>query len=379
MTVNTETLLDKLYNLRGADSDILKEMDRQKAKAEATKARTTDEKANLQKNIADLKKQRKELEEQGDKFKEVLGSIHREDYETVLSKLNVDFDPKGLLERVEKNLPKTIETVEKDTKKAEDELVKVEEEMNGAITAIEELGIRKDAALANQDKLNEYFELALTGHINITRDSITSLLQDFGFNEAEQRETAKILMFPEDALFQYDEKVKGRARVGKSISEVLQEAKTMVDEEPDEIDDIKVPTFDIDAEFTVEEPKEESVDIKTEVIETLKEKGIDYLDFTSDEINKLIDNFDKELVMQNIDFMKSTGFASDVYINHIDMMYDKELVEKVKLLLASGKEVLDIYLNPNVLVKYSLSELQKAIDTIKNNGMDPKEVPLMAY
>ena len=379
MTVNTETLLDKLYNLRGADSDILKEMDRQKAKAEATKARTTDEKANLQKNIADLKKQRKELEEQGDKFKEVLGSIHREDYETVLSKLNVDFDPKGLLEKVEKNLPKTIETVEKDTKKAEDELVKVEEEMNGAITAIEELGIRKDAALANQDKLNEYFELALTGHINITRDSITSLLQDFGFNEAEQRETAKILMFPEDALFQYDEKVKGRARVGKSISEVLQEAKTMVDEEPDEIDDIKVPTFDIDAEFTVEEPKEESVDIKTEVIETLKEKGIDYLDFTSDEINKLMANFDKDLVMKNIDFMKSTGFASDVYINHIDMMYDKELVEKVKLLLASGKEVLDIYLNPNVLVKYSLSELQKAIDTIKNNGMDPKEVPLMAY
>lgn len=379
MTVNTETLLDKLYNLRGADSDILKEMDRQKAKAEATKARTTDEKANLQKNIADLKKQRKELEEQGDKFKEVLGSIHREDYETVLSKLNVDFDPKGLLEKVEKNLPKTIETVEKDTKKAEDELVKVEEEMNGAITAIEELGIRKDAALANQDKLNEYFELALTGHINITRDSITSLLQDFGFNEAEQRETAKILMFPEDALFQYDERVKGRARVGKSISEVLQEAKTMVDDEPDEIDDIKVPTFDIDTEFTVEEPKEEAIDIKTEVIETLKEKGIDYLDFTSDEINKLIDNFDKELVMQNIDFMKSTGFASDVYINHIDMMYDKELVEKVKLLLASGKEVLDIYLNPNVLVKYSLSELQKAIDTIKNNGMDPKEVPLMAY
>lgn len=379
MTVNTETLLDKLYNLRGADSDILKEMDRQKAKAEATKARTTDEKANLQKNITDLKKQRKELEEQGDKFKEVLGSIHREDYETVLSKLNVDFDPKGLLEKVEKNLPKTIETVEKDTKKAEDELVKVEEEMNGAITAIEELGIRKDAALANQDKLNEYFELALTGHINITRDSITSLLQDFGFNEAEQRETAKILMFPEDALFQYDERVKGRARVGKSISEVLQEAKTMVDEEPDEIDDIKVPTFDINTEFTVEESKEESVDIKTEVIETLKEKGIDYLDFTSDEINKLIDNFDKDLVIKNIDFMKSTGFASDVYINHIDMMYDKELVDKVKLLLASGKEVLDIYLNPKVLVKYNLAELQKSIDTMKNNGMDPKEVPLMTY
>lgn len=378
MTVNTETLLDKLYNLRGADSDILKEMERQKAKAEATKARTTDEKANLQKDIADLKKQRKELEEQGDKFKEVLGNIHREDYETVLTKLHVDFDPKGLLEKVEKNLPKTIETVEKDTKKAEDELVKVEEEMNGAITAIEELGIRRDAALANQDKLNEYFDLALTGHINITRDSITSLLQDFGFNEAEQRETAKILMFPEDALFQYDEKVKGRARVGKSISEVLQEAKTMVDEEPDVIDDIKVPTFEIDSEFTMEEPKKEK-DIKEDVIQTLKEKGIDYLDFTSEEITKLIDNFDKEVVAKNLDFMKENGFASDVYINHIDMMYDKELINKVQLLLSVGKEVLDIYLNPKVLVKYSMVELQEVIDTIRNSGMDPKEVPLMAY
>ena len=39
MTVNTENLLDRLYNLRGADSDILKEMDRQKDKAESTKAR----------------------------------------------------------------------------------------------------------------------------------------------------------------------------------------------------------------------------------------------------------------------------------------------------------------------------------------------------
>lgn len=378
MTVNTETLLDKLYNLRGADSDILKEMERQKAKAEATKARTTDEKANLQKDIADLKKQRKELEEQGDKFKEVLGNIHREDYETVLTKLHVDFDPKGLLEKVEKNLPKTIETVEKDTKKAEDELIKVEEEMNGAITAIEELGIRRDAALANQDKLNEYFDLALTGHINITRDSITSLLQDFGFNEAEQRETAKILMFPEDALFQYDEKVKGRARVGKSISEVLQEAKTMVDEEPDVIDDIKVPTFDIDSEFIVEQPKEEK-SIKDEVIETLKEKGIDYLDFTSDEITTLMDHFNKDVVVKNLDFMKETGFASDIYINHVNIMLDEELEDKIKLLLSSGKEVLDIYLNPKVLVKYNLKELQETLDKIKNNGMDPKEVPLMAY
>ena len=48
MTVNTEILLDKLYNLRGSDSDILKEMDRQKNKAEQTKDRTTESVCNKQ-------------------------------------------------------------------------------------------------------------------------------------------------------------------------------------------------------------------------------------------------------------------------------------------------------------------------------------------
>ena len=59
MTVNTEVLLDKLYNLRGSDSSILKEMDRQKNKAEQTRDRTTSEKAKLQKDIESLKKQYK--------------------------------------------------------------------------------------------------------------------------------------------------------------------------------------------------------------------------------------------------------------------------------------------------------------------------------
>ena len=190
MAVSTETLLDKLYNLRGEDSDILKEMNAQKNKAEDTKKRTTEQKAVLQNNIADLKKLREELEEQGEKFKEMLQGINRDDYKTVLTRLRIDFDPKNLLEKLNRNLPRTIETVELDTKKSEEELVKVEEEMNHAITTIEELGIRKDTALANQEKLNDYIELALTGRINITRDSITSLLEEFSFTEEEQREAA---------------------------------------------------------------------------------------------------------------------------------------------------------------------------------------------
>ena len=48
MAVRTESLLDKLYNLRGKDSSILREMDEQKNAAEETKEI-------LQKEIEDLK------------------------------------------------------------------------------------------------------------------------------------------------------------------------------------------------------------------------------------------------------------------------------------------------------------------------------------
>lgn len=383
MTINTEGLLDKLYNLRGSDSEILKEMNREKQKAEETRNRTTEEKKNLQTNIQNLKELKEKLVDEGEKFKDVLKGINSHDYDTVLDRLHIDFNPQDILDKLERNLPKTIETVEFDTKKAEDELIKVEDEMNKAITTIEELGIRKDTALANQEKLNEYFELSLSGRMNVTRDSITSLLSEFGFNEEEQRETAKILMFPEDALYAYDERVKAKEKSGKSISEVIQEAKTIVDDEVlssniDEektIDDAFINDNEEDNDIYVDASK----DIKNVVLDVLEENGIDYLDFTSEEIDSLIANFDKETVESNIDFMNDNGIDLDVFINHVSMMYDKELQSKIELLFSIGKESLDIYLNPSILVKYNYDELKNAISLLQGNGMDPKDVPLMAY
>lgn len=374
MTVNTEVLLDKLYNLRGSDSEILREMDRQKNKAEETKNKTIEEKGKLQSDIAELKKQREELEEQGERFKEVLQGIHKEDYETVLKRLKIDFDPNSILEKLEKNLPKTIENVEKDTKEAEEKLIKVEEEMNEAITTIEELGIRKDTALANQDKLNEYVEMALSGRMNITRDSITSLLSEFGFNEEEQRETAKLLMFPEDALFAYDEKVSVKDKAGKTISEVIQEAKSYEEEE------LTIPEEPQEKEEqeTAKALKEEEI-VKERLIELLKEYGIDYLDYTSEEIEELLENFDEKTMKENLEYLKNKKLNHDILINHVSILYDRDLKEKIELLISAGKEMLDIYLNPSVLVKYDLKQLQAAISSLVANGMDPKDVPLMAY
>ena len=59
-------------------------------------------------------------------------------------------------------------------------------------------------------------------------------------------------------------------------------------------------------EVTIEEePQEEIVmeetpDVTEEALNVLKEEGIDYLDFTSNEVNDLLEHFDRDVVVRNI-------------------------------------------------------------------------------
>ena len=354
LSLETTKLLDKLYNLRGNDSVILVEMDKQKEKNESTLERTTKEKADLQTKIANLETEHEQLETQGEKLKEALQGIDKNDFQIVLDSLKIDFDPEALSNKVSENLPKTIDKVTKEQETAEKELVSVEEEMNNAITNIDELGIRRDTALANQAKLNEYFELALNGKINITRDSITSLLEQFDFTEEEQREAAKILMFPEDALYAYNEKMVHSDIAGKTISEVISEAKDAIEEDEEEASEIiKEKTQDAPEKF--EEPAEEKIEISADenvfnpflisddtneeesndlsiddfvsepevsnnegsLEEYLNSEGFNYLDFTSSDLDELKDNFNKELFAQNINLIKDNTSKSNKPNNNI--------------------------------------------------------------
>ncbi len=384
LSPEVSALLDKLYNLRGEDSVILVDMYKQKNKAEETKERTTEEKKELQEKIADLEQLNEALNDQGDKLVSVLSGIDRSEYAIVLDRLKIDFNPHALVEKINKSLPRTIDSVTLETKKAAEKLLKVEDEMNTAITTIDELAIRRDAALANQAKLNEYFELALTGSINITRDSITTLLEQFGFSESDQREAAKLLMFPEDALLIYEARLREKEKSGKSIIDVIAEAKGA---EPVNEAALRMIDDEIPLEFTVEDEEEEEMieyeeemdTSKEAVLELLQQNGLDYLDFSGKDLDYLIDNYNPELMEKNIAYVNKIGVHSDLFLNHAGLMVDPELEEKFKTLLEVGKEAIDIYLNPALLEKYSKEDLVDAINDIKNNGMDPKNVPLMAY
>ncbi len=408
-------LLDKLYNLRGEDSVILVKMNKEREEAIETGERTKNEKEVLLEKIAKLTTEEETLQEEGNKLISLLSNINRDDFANVLDRLQIDFDPALINEKVSNMLPSTIEKVSVEKKDASEELENVELEMNNAITKVEELGIRKDEALANQAKLNEYFALALEGNINITRDAITSLLEKFDFNEDEQREAAKILMFPEDALYEYDGIYKSKDKASrKTITEVLVEAKKesateVKEEEKPIIEETKEVEASLEAPSTLEDifdkvitenniPEVESAPSETPIFSESneevvtsevneKEKLINLLNslevntnaLTSEKQEKILASYDEELIKNNVDALKEYKVSLDIINDNPEILYDKELREKLEKLINIGKEARDISLMPSILVKYDLKGLNNTINILQISGLDPKKVPLMAY
>ena len=398
-----KSLLDKLYNLRGEDSALLVSMEKEREDAIKTKERTFKQTAELQEKLSKLESEGRILAKEGENFKNALQMIRKDEFVNVLKELNISFDPNELKKELDEKLPKTLNEFASEKETAEKELVTAKDEMNKATTKIEELGIRKDEALKNQEMLNRYFSLALEGNISITRDELTSLLAKFNFNDDEQREAAKLIMFPEDGLFEYENELKNR-QSGKSISDVFKEAKENLDSivvenpviEPEKTEDF---SFDFMKDITPFAQKEDSqkLEVKENKSETLKEEpkaeditkeklinvltslGFDYLDFTSNDFEKILENYDEETIKNNAEYIKSLNISLDFFSDNIELLYDKEMKEKIEKLTSVGKLPQDIYLNPNILIKYDLNGLNNAIDLLSQSGLEPKNVPLIAY
>lgn len=409
-----KNLLDRLYNLRGEDSVILTKMNKEREEAIETQERTKNEKEVLLQEIDRLSEDEKTLAEEGEKLTSVLSSINRDDFANVLERLKLDFEPAQLNEKVSSMLPNTISEIVSEKDAASKKLEEVETEMNNAITKVEELGIRKDEALSNQAKLNEYFDLALSGNINITRDAITSLLDKFDFSENDSREAAKLLMFPEDALYEYDASFKsGDKQSGKTISEVIAEAKQeskdqtapLVAESKEElnapenkeqieevsevkesvnetpvledifsqvIDEIEIPHEEI-------QKVEDSQSEKDKLLKVLDENGLNTFDFKDEDLKKIMEHYDSETLSNNVATLKSNKIDIKILKDNIELLYDKELAQKIEKLLSLGKVAKDISLMPSVLTKYDLQGLNNTINVLQISGLDPRKVPLMAY
>ena len=120
LSSEVKTLLDKLYNLRGEDSVILAKMNKEREEAIETGERTKNEKEVLLSKIDKLTKEEETLQEEGNKLTSILSNINRDDFANVLDRLQIDFDPASINEKITNMLPETIEKVVIENKKASD-------------------------------------------------------------------------------------------------------------------------------------------------------------------------------------------------------------------------------------------------------------------
>ena len=274
------------------------------------------------------------------------------------------------------------------------------------------------------------------------------------------------MMFPEDALYDYDKKYEDENNHGKSISDVLIEAKESVskpigeifndfkiENEEDKVEEPKVEEKTIDESKNVEpstisellssedevsfpfvkdeeekdekteepikdnsicesiyttdfdsiinpaligedkpsEEKKEEVEIKPEFVEEEKEDeeetmmdlfkrlGLSEIMFVESELSDLINLEDKEIVEKNVNILNKYDINLDIVSDNVNILSDPELEEKIEKILETGKTKDDIYFNPSVIKKYDLKGLEDAINLLKENGLDPKKVPLMAF
>ena len=225
--------------------------------------------------------------------------------------------------------------------------------------------------------------LFVLGDEGITLDQIVNLLEKFAFNEDERREAAKLLMFPEDALYDYDANLNGHEEIKVEESEPVVAVDTTLETE--------VVGEDLTKEILAEEetiaPKEETVEThetnpesaKGLLEKTLTEAGLNANQFSDKAITKILENYDAELIKKNVEILKNKNMQLDILFDNYELLYDQELNEKVEKLLEIGKEISDICMMPSVLVKYDLNGLKNTINVLQISGLDPKKVPLMAY
>ena len=93
----------------------------------------------------------------------------------------------------------------------------------------------------------------------------------------------------------------------------------------------------------------------------------------------MLANYDEKVIRENAEYIKSLNISLDIFADNVELLYDKEMKEKIEKLVGLGKLPQDIYLNPSVLTKYDLNGLNNAIDVLNQSGLDAKSVPLIAY
>lgn len=256
LSQNTIRLLDRLFNLKGEDNVIIKRIKDEISTTENEMTVTTQEKNNNEVQKNELQGKLTVFQNQSDSFKAVFEGIDDATFAS-LREIGIEFEISKMLSTIEKKAPDYIaslnDQINEYGKKIEDNEHKIEELTNN----LENLHRNQATSEEDRLKLTSLLDQSLSSS-EIEREVLTvnfvkKILSLFDlFDENEIKELTKIIMFPDDGLFEYAKNYDKRLANG----EISLDDQSSVTEE-NNIEEIK-PIEDISPSEETEEENNES-------------------------------------------------------------------------------------------------------------------------
>ena len=436
--LNKETikLLNRLYNLSSDENIFLVAAKRGIESTEEEIAKTNSEQQNQEIEKSNKESELQEFVNTKNALIDTFGALDDAMFRP-LKAIDVDFQIGKLVAETRERAPKHIEDLEAT-------IQGIGEKISGCITRKSELEEQLNSYNTDREKA----ERDRTGLISLLEQSLSSdpaerdalstnyvkgVLSKFDhFTTSEINELAKIIMFPEDGLFDYDEKVK-TGEIDFNQEEVAEEPEPVVEEEvsaepveessidiedlervisqgiseeshdseepeeekeeepKEEIKDIKdiyehseEPKEEPEEEETSEEEKEEEPEEepveeeKDDSIENfLKEIGINVERLSNldnyEDIKKLLESTDRDVISEGYEILRSISAEEAAYSYANGHMYiaDSELNSKVTILRANGisdHKIKELLESNKNILRSSYQELSDKIKSLKETG-----------
>ena len=413
---STKSILDRINNLIGSDSQILREFNDRISKANERKSKAEEEKKSFETDITNIQSDIDSIS----RASEV--SNRFSDLETYMPGLEKLGKSVSLLESLKEELNKIPEQIEK----LENNIKELTEQTDDRTKIIEEtedelskLDVEVSDAKRYQENLIELIDLAKSGNINKTREEVVETLIHVGFNDSEAISAAKVILFPEDDLIPYFDKEdssskkeeviekeipeeKEEEKIDEPVEEKEEESKedtselndfiekeNILEEKSSEEEVVNDESEDISLDTDVPEITLEAIDDETKlnpvsvasdknldnIKKLISDYGFDVTKFSDDDIDS-----DEEVIRGNISFILDKDLSKDFVYGYPNVISDSSLKEKYEFVIdVLGKTADDILLSPEILAIYSKDDLAKLVDVANQTGINPKLIPLSVF
>ncbi len=351
LTIEQRNLLERLYNLKSKDSTIVKEINEKIIENKENSNVLLEESKKLESEKSTFTTKKTELDKQFASFIAEFEGMKSDKYSILLEEANENFDPEKMLSNIKEIIPSRIEEINDNIKKSESDIDVTKKKISETEIDATELECKLTDAIQMQERLAKLIDESLNGNGSITRDSVQELLNSLHFNEDDITELGKMILFPEGTLQAYNDEFTSSMNTGKNITEVIKNAHDASDtEEPTPTEITKVEFADI----IKEEKKEE----KSEIVVEKETK-------TTEEIAK-----------QNIEYLKSINIDKEVIKRYETVLTDNTLIDKIKLFIELNKTPQDIELNFDILLAYTLEDLNNLKMICEESDISMSLIPL---